>query len=469
MKIQLRNLGPLKQAEFELGDLTIIAGANNTGKTYATYATYGFFDFWHREYAVKVPPDVLDNLLSDGKVIINLGYCQPDVRKFLDVATKQYSKDIFRVLAGKESLFEDTELRIDDLKKETQVTSTQMQISYGSKKKQIFEIVKEKGSTELVVSLLVGVDRKDTPAYSVLEHVIGQAIKQALFGLIIPRPFIASAERTGAAIFQKELDFTRNRMVEMLGDKDEKLSPFVFLDKFKAEYPVPVRKNIDFIRELSDIKNRESFIAKKHPEVLERFAAIIGGKYQVSKDGDVQYVPNKQKGLKRVRLELVESSSSVRSLLDIGFYLRHMVEPGDILMVDEPELNLHPQNQRCVARLFAQLVNLGIRVFVTTHSDYMIKEFNTLIMLHQDKRHLPAIAEREQYDANEFLNANQVRAYVAQEAMVQVDGKKRKARGLTLVRSPITQDRGIEIGSFDDAIEDMNRIQEEIIWGGDDE
>ena len=76
-----------------------------------------------------------------------------------------------------------------------------------------------------------------------------------------------------------------------------------------------------------------------------------------------------------------ESSSAVRSLLDIGFYLRHVANPGDLLMVDEPELNLHPENQRLIARLFARIVNLGIKVFITTHSDYIIKELNTLIML----------------------------------------------------------------------------------------
>jgi predicted ATPase len=43
-------------------------------------------------------------------------------------------------------------------------------------------------------------------------------------------------------------------------------------------------------------------------------------------------------------------------------------------MVDEPELNLHPENQRRVARLFARLINLGIKVFITTHSDYIVKE-----------------------------------------------------------------------------------------------
>ena len=45
MQIKLRNIGPLKQVEFELKDMTIICGENNTGKTYATYAMFGFLSF----------------------------------------------------------------------------------------------------------------------------------------------------------------------------------------------------------------------------------------------------------------------------------------------------------------------------------------------------------------------------------------------------------------------------------------
>ena len=45
MKVSLKNVGMLNEAEFEVGDLTIICGENNTGKTYATYSLYGYLDF----------------------------------------------------------------------------------------------------------------------------------------------------------------------------------------------------------------------------------------------------------------------------------------------------------------------------------------------------------------------------------------------------------------------------------------
>ena len=48
LTVHLKNIGILKQAEFSLGDLTIICGDNNTGKTYAACALYGFLESWRK-------------------------------------------------------------------------------------------------------------------------------------------------------------------------------------------------------------------------------------------------------------------------------------------------------------------------------------------------------------------------------------------------------------------------------------
>jgi|GEM_PF-3430583 len=43
MIFEFKNLGAIKEAQIEMGKLTVISGKNNTGKTYLTYATLGFF------------------------------------------------------------------------------------------------------------------------------------------------------------------------------------------------------------------------------------------------------------------------------------------------------------------------------------------------------------------------------------------------------------------------------------------
>lgn len=463
MKFSIKNLGAIKQAEFTLGELTIICGGNNTGKTYATHATFGFLDYIRSNADFTVDNDVMTKLFTDGSASIALKPYIDQLQQHLNTVSKKYSKILHRIFAGNESRFENSELKCD-IKFNTETIQAKVNIKYGSAEKSFLQIVTTEAGADLEVSLVVEKDNTDLPPRHFIESMIGEGIASAILRDLIPNPFLASAERTGAAIFQRELDFNKNRLVEMLGDKSLKLHPVEFLRKFSGEYPIAVRKNVDFIRSLPDLTKKESFILKKHPEVLEAFQDIIGGEYKVSRDGEVQFIPNANK---RVKLSLVESSSAVRSLLDIGFYLRHVANPGDLLMIDEPELNLHPENQRRVARLFAQLVNIGIKVFITTHSDYIIKELNTLIMLNQGGERLSAFVKRESYRKSELLDPNKVRLYIADIDKVLLEGKQRRTDCQTLIPANIDSKLGIEARSFDKTIEDMNRIQEEIIWGGD--
>lgn len=459
MKIVLKNLGPLKQAKFEIGGLTIICGPNNTGKTYATYATYGFFDFIRSAFYFPVDENSMKRLLSEGSISINLKLYADGIQKQINKAAKQYSRILSRVFAGNDKLFANAAYSFE-INNKPRIDTLVLKKTIGTAEKTVLQLKKEKGRN-IIVSLVVDKSSEDIPPPHFIEEVIGDFIREVIINSVIPKPFIASAERTGSAIFQKELDFTRNRLVELLRDKTSKLHPLQLLDKFSGKYPIPVRKNVDFIRAIPNIVNEESFILKQHTNLLNAFRDIIGGEYRVTKDGEIQYVLEKNKSIK---LSLVESSSAVRSLLDVGFYLRHVAQPGDLFVIDEPELNLHPENQRRIARLFARMVNLGIKVFMTTHSDYIIKELNTLIMLNHDKPHLKRIRENEGYEPEELLSSNKVKVYIAEEALLKLPGRQRRTRSLTLVPANIDPELGIEALSFDKTIEDMNRIQDEILF-----
>lgn len=234
------------------------------------------------------------------------------------------------------------------------------------------------------------------------------------------------------------------------------------LSKAYQSYPSPIEADVDFTGQLQDAAKSKSFIAKEHPEILDDFTDIVGGTYAITQNDLLYYIP---KGTK-LRLTMDQSSSAVRSLLDLSFYLNCIAEKGDLLMIDEPELSLHPENQRRIARLFARLTNLGVKVFVTTHSDYIVKELNTLIMLNHDKPHLKRVAEENGYQKSELINADQVKVYVAKKELLDLEeGQKRRKRGHTLVPANIDPEFGIEVGSFDKTIDDMNKIQKDIVWG----
>ena len=71
LTVKLKNIGIIKQAEFSLGDLTIICGENNTGKTYATYALYGFLKSWHN-IGFPISDAQIQHLLTEGVLKIEL-------------------------------------------------------------------------------------------------------------------------------------------------------------------------------------------------------------------------------------------------------------------------------------------------------------------------------------------------------------------------------------------------------------
>ena len=461
MKISIKNLGVIKQAEFTLGELTIICGGNNTGKTYATYALFGFLSFWRDAFAIKVPDGDVRRLLNEGSIELNLKDYIGNASTILKNGCKAFTEQISHVFASSAKHFADSRFTIGLDPSDIRPSPT-FERTMGAAKAQLFSISKKNESPLVAISLLVGKE-KVRIQQDVIGRIIGDALKDIVFGHLFPRPFIASAERTGAAIFRKELNFARNRLLEEMSSMEKEINPLELLSKVYTDYALPVKSNVDFTRRIEELAKMDSFVSKEFPEILADFADIIGGEYLVTKNDELYYIP---KG-KRIRLTMDESSSSVRSLLNIGFYVRHVAAPGDLLMVDEPELNLHPENQRRVARLFAKLVNIGVKVLITTHSDYIIKELNTLIMLNQGGKRLQAMAERERYGKSELLDPDKVRVYIAEESLVKLDGAQRKTRCQTLVQADIDSELGIEARSFDNTIEDMNRIQEEIVWGGD--
>jgi AAA15 family ATPase/GTPase len=461
MKIKIKELGPIRQAEFELGEMTIICGGNNTGKTYTMYALYGFFRFWQEAYSIPVPAKSLGEMFENGKVRIDLQDYIKRRNKILKDACKKFRKQLPVVLAASKKHFSNTEFLIElDESKECPVGDFKQ--SFGTSKKQLFQIQKV-APCALEVNLLVEAGSAEIDQAAVSE-VIGNAVQKVLFGQHFPAIFESCAERSGAAIFRTELDFARNRLLEQMSAMDREINPFELLHKAYTAYAMPVRDSVDFIRRLQAVAQKESFISKDHPDILDDFATIIGGEYKVLKTGQIYFISASNK---RIRLDISESSSVVRSMLDMGFYLRHEAEPGSLLLVDEPELNMHPENQRRIARLFVRLINIGIKVFISTHSDYIIKELNTLIMLNQDKKYLKQIIKEEGYHRDELLRPEQVKVYIAEKAPILIPGNTRKRSYPTLVAADIDPELGIEVRSFDTTIDDMNRIQEAIVWGGD--
>ena len=65
-----------------------------------------------------------------------------------------------------------------------------------------------------------------------------------------------------------------------------------------------------------------------------------------------------------------------------------------------------------MAKLIAKLSNFGIKILITTHSDYMIKEFNNLIMLNSALKKDSNILKTLKYHNDEILHNKKVKVYL---------------------------------------------------------
>lgn len=459
LTVKLKNIGILKHAEFSLGDLTLICGENNTGKTYAAYTLYRFLKSWSNFGHIPISEDQILSLLTHGTLKIELTQYVKQTNQTLIDACKTYPKQLDQVFAAPEGTFHDSEFHIDV--GENDIRNKEIDGRLRTTQDGNFDYSKHGDSEILTVTMEMEKERRKIDPHFV-RILLELIILRTFFSDSLPRPFICSVERTGTGIFRKELNFARNRLLDKIAQADQKTDLREQLFKAYQSYPTPIEDNVNFTRQLEDIAKNKSFIAKEHPEILDDFTDIVGGTYAITQNDLLYYIP---KGTQH-KLTMVESSSAVRSLLDLSFYLNCIAEKGDLLMVDEPELSLHPENQRRIARLFARLANIGVKVFITTHSDYIIKELNTLIMLNHDKPHLKRVAKENGYQDSELINVDQVKVYIAEKALLPLEeGQKRRRRGHTLVPAKIHPELGIGVSSFDKTIDDMNRIQDDIVWG----
>ena len=75
----------------------------------------------------------------------------------------------------------------------------------------------------------------------------------------------------------------------------------------------------------------------------------------------------------------MNASSMVSELAPVVLYLRYMVEPESVLIIEEPESHLHPAMQVEFIRQLAALVHTGVRVLVTTHSEWVLEELANIV------------------------------------------------------------------------------------------
>lgn len=451
MKLKIDNVGPIEHLNIEMGKLTVVCGRNNDGKTYLSYILYSLLSTIQHNLSLRVHGVHLKRLLEDGCVHIGMHEYAETYCKAIKEALPFFTLTLPRFMAMHSDKFKNAKIAIDVSVKEI---CKNLEYCYASdfpkvdgsvemSKSARLEFRIKKGTDDLMVMLVNESNQLPTDRLvcKAISCMIVRLMNVCMFVPFFPDVFIVTCERTGVALFAKELLDVRERESSYI----DTISP----DEFdRVCYQLPIEREILFQRNLKSITQRRSFIARKHPEILKMILNMAGGRYEYSEEMNaVKYVI----GGKRRGLSLVESSSTVRSLSELFFYLKHCARKGQLLMIDEPELNLHPANQRKVANLLGMLVNVGIRVFVTTHSDYIVRELNTMIrakLVGENAGRAKCMSLGLQKSS--LISAEDVRVYVMQEGT---------AHGVKYDQCA----RGFSVRSFDETVRAYNELYQKVL------
>lgn len=137
----------------------------------------------------------------------------------------------------------------------------------------------------------------------------------------------------------------------------------------------------DFLEQLLEIDRPSNPGANGRSDLVRGIeTAILGGSVGIDRSSATGYphFTYRPDGWAR-DLSLTNASSMVSELAPLVLYLRHAVAPGDVLIIEEPESHLHPAMQVEFTRQIATLVGAGIRVIVTTHSEWLLEELGNVV------------------------------------------------------------------------------------------
>ena len=138
----------------------------------------------------------------------------------------RYTRRLSHVLAASEDLFRNTHFQIflnTDTLSET-LKSMSSKIKVGSMNRQFFSISTDRKSAQMEISPLGEKQKVNIPDTRV-RRLINHTVNEMVFGRFFPNTCIASTERTGAAIFRKELDFARNHLLKEMSRADNDVDP----------------------------------------------------------------------------------------------------------------------------------------------------------------------------------------------------------------------------------------------------
>jgi predicted ATPase len=408
MKLIIKNLGPIKnntQAIDLSKDFFIFVGQNNSGKSYVSQLLWAIFnqDIIHKFARTNV--EIIDNQIVEN---INNIEVTPELlavilNRYSSFLQEETKKEIFNIGKNSQILnnivirfdYEISELREQEIEgivniqhdeentlEYIEFKKDQGDLIYKFIERQLPESIKE-----IIPKKSLDRDLLDEKKFLVIATIIRTMLKHKHETFFLPasRIFFPTFYRYIYEVDRKRREQDIKKLVDLLENPRKKgniqLSDFQELDVFKRKYTEPMNKVFENLFSL----NLEENIEGHYINLVKQLQEILGGEIKLISLEGIGLIEFYFK-IDSVDepLPMYLASSSVNQLTPLYLYLKYWaLEKNNFLMIDEPEVNLHPENQIKLINVLIQFIQneTGNKVLITTHSSILANAINNYIYL----------------------------------------------------------------------------------------
>ncbi len=403
MRLQVKNLGPIKQGEIDLSKhFYVFVGYNNSGKTYMSQLLWSLMEFWGERKNNNL--NILMNSLS------LVGF------------SSKYRTQIFTesdsIVLEKEQVRDILELYYNDIKDKiidnfninNEVSSFKnLQISFSNDieifieqkisfnygiKNEVFKFEKQANSLEINIEKSLIIKNSDDLRLNYTESgLLFDSLKpyflfdfvtsifhieqedEAKFFLPADRSFYASYYKYIYAALKDEMKAFEQALKKLKNGNELEYN-------YTSSYTSSVNSLIDSIYNLNLGNNKANLF---YEDLIEDLQKVIGGDIvSRSSNPDIASLATfKLRMENKEELDMHLSSSSVNQLTTLYLYFKYWAnEANNTLIIDEPEENLHPRNQIALLNILMKFANRNNnRVIITTHSPLLTDMVNNHLHL----------------------------------------------------------------------------------------
>jgi len=357
MKLSIRNVGKLKEADVEINGITVITGENDTGKSTVGKVLWsvfnGFYEIDEKVYNEKVSEleKIIDEIIKEN-VYKNLSM---DYNSFFEIFNSTREKIAIELLKNNKNYSEDEikiiinnykkDLKIENISKFVQEINETLKIS----DKEIIKVIVSRVMNKEFHNQINAVFFKEKMNIG----EISLKIKDKEIDLKIENNEISDVQNY--FLINKETMYIDN--------------PFI-LDSYDFEdenHQTHLATNVFSENENSVIS--EIKVKKKLNNIYQKLNSVLSGEILENKNSKFVYRKNGED------IDLKNLSTGLKTFAIIKMLLQNgTLEENGTIILDEPEIHLHPEWQIKFAELIVLLQKeFKMHILLTTHSPYFLK------------------------------------------------------------------------------------------------